>query len=91
MFGKLGQMGSKGAAAAKLMILQNKIKKMKVVHEDKGIRVEVTGEGKLKEVSINGEVMKDLADVVNEGIGKAQKLAAGEMQGAMGELSKIFQ
>lgn len=91
MFGKIGQMGSKGAAAAKLMMLQNKIKKMKVVHEDKGIRVEVTGEGKLKEVSINGEVMKDLADVVNEGIGKAQKLAAGEMQGAMGELSKIFQ
>lgn len=83
-------MGSKGAAAAKLMMLQNKIKKMKVVYEDKGIRVEVTGEGKLKEIKVDGEEMKDLVEVVNEAITKAQKLSASEMQGAMGELSKIF-
>lgn len=91
MFDKLGAMGSKGAAAAKLVMLQNKIKKMKVVYEDKGIKVEVTGEGKLREIEIDGEKRKEVVEVVNEAISKAQKKAASEMQGAMGDLSKLFQ
>lgn len=91
MFDKLGAFGSKGAAAAKLMMLQRKIAKMKVVHEDRGIKVEVTGEGKIKEVFVDGEKNKDLAEVINEAITKAQKKSAAEMQGAMGDLGKLFQ
>lgn len=90
MFDKLGAMGSKGAAAAKLVMLQNKIKKMKVVYEDQGIKVEVTGEGRLKEIEIDGEKRKEVVEVVNEAISKAQKRAAAEMQSSMGDLSKLF-
>ncbi len=90
MFDKIGAMGSKGAAAAKLVMLQNKIKKMKIVHEDKGIKVEVTGEGKLKEIEIDGEKRKEIVEVVNEAISRAQKQSAAEMQKSMGDLSKLF-
>lgn len=87
----LGQIGSKGAAAAKLAMLQRKITKKKIEFEDDGIRVIVTGDGKIKKMEIDGEDVRRVVKVINEAIGKAQKWAAGEMKGMMGDLSKILQ
>ena len=58
--------------------------------QDDGIKVVVTGAGKLKAMEIDGEDAKRVLKVVNEAIDKAQKWSAGEMQGMMGELGKIF-
>jgi len=86
-----GQIGSKGAAAAKLAMLQRKITKKKIEFEDDDIRVIVTGDGKLKKMEMDGEDARRVVKVVNEAIGKAQKWSAEEMKGMMGDLSKILQ
>lgn len=86
-----GQLGSKGAAAAKLAMLQRRITKKKIKFENEGIEVIVTGDGKLKKMEIDGEDAKRVVKVVNEAIGKAQKWSAEEMKGMMGDLSKILQ
>lgn len=87
----LGQIGSKGAAAAKLAMLQRKITKKKMDYEDDGVKVVVTGDGKLKKMEIDGEDAKRVVKVVNEAIGKAQRWSAEEMKGMMGDLGKILQ
>ncbi len=87
---KLGQIGSKGAAAAKLAMLQRRITKKKMEFEDDDIKVVVTGDGKLKKMEIDGEDARRVVKVVNEAISKAQKWSAGEMQGMMGDIGKLF-
>ncbi|MBU1071061.1 YbaB/EbfC family nucleoid-associated protein [Patescibacteria group bacterium] len=86
----IGNFGSKGAAAAKLAMLQRRISKKKMEVEKDGIKVVVTGAGKIKAMEIDGEDAKRVLKVVNSAIERAQKWAAGEMQGMMGELGKIF-
>lgn len=84
------QLGGKGAAAAKLMLMQRKIAGKKVEYEKNGIKVVVTGDGKVKRIEVNGEELREVGGVINEAISQAQKWAAGEMQGMMGEIGKIF-
>ena len=90
MFDKLGNIGSKGAAGVKLAMLQRKIMGKKIVHEQGGIKVVVTGDGKLKSIEIAGENNKEIVGAVNEAISRAQKWAAGEMKGMMGDLGKLL-
>jgi len=90
MFDKLSGIGSKGAAAAKLAILQRKILKKKIEIEEDGVKIVVTGDGKLKHIEIDGETDRRLVKAINSAITKAQQWSAGEMQGAMGDLSKLF-
>lgn len=89
MFNPL-KVGSKGAAAAKLALLQRKIMKHKVEVEKDGVKAVVTGDGKLKSIEIDGTEDKRIVDAVNSAITQAQKYAADEMQGSMAELSKLL-
>lgn len=86
----LGNFGSKGAAAAKLAMLQRRIMKKKMEIEEDGVKVVVTGAGKIKVLEIDGENEKRVLKVINGAIEKAQKWSAGEMQGMMGDIGKIF-
>lgn len=90
MFNGIKQFGSQGAAIAKLAILQKKIQGHKMEVEMDGVKAVVTGEGKLKELMIDGENYNKAVKVINEAITKAQKYAAEEMKGSMGELSKVL-
>ncbi|MBI3954753.1 YbaB/EbfC family nucleoid-associated protein [Candidatus Collierbacteria bacterium] len=90
MFGKIGQIGSQGAAVARLAILQRKILKKKIELEEDGVKVVVTGDGKVKHMEIDGNDASKVVRVVNEAISKAQKYAASEMQGSMGDLGKLL-
>jgi DNA-binding protein YbaB len=85
-----GGFGSKGAAAAKLAMLQRRISKKKMETVEDGVKVVVTGTGKIKALEIDGEDSKRVLKVINSAIDKAQKWSAGEMQGMMGDLGKIF-
>ena len=90
MFNNLKQFGSQGAAAAKMAMLQMKIKNKKIeVVQDK-VKVVVTGDGKLKALSIDGVDANEVVKAVNDAIGKAQAYAAEEMKGAMGDLSQLL-
>lgn len=90
MFNGIKQFGSQGAALAKLAILQKKIQGNKTVVEENGIKAVVTGDGKLKELHIDGENMNNAVKVINDAITKAQKYAAEEMKDSMGDLSKVL-
>lgn len=90
MFNGIKQFGSQGAAIAKLAILQKKIMNHKMEVENDGVKAVVTGEGKLKELIIDGENYNKAVKVINEAITKAQKYAAEEMKDSMGDLSKVL-
>ena len=90
MFDKFKQFGSQGAALTKLALLQKKIMKHKIEHEENGVRAVVTGDGKLNELAIDGENMNKAVKVINEAITRAQKYASEEMKGSMGELTKVL-
>lgn len=90
MFNGIKQFGSQGAALAKLAILQRKIAGHKTEVEDGDVKAVVTGDGKLKELYVDGQELKTAVKVVNEAITKAQKYAAEEMKDSMGDLSKVL-
>lgn len=90
MFNNIKQFGSQGAAAAKMAMLQMKIKNKKIEILQGDIKVTVTGDGKLKALSVGGKDSGEIVKAVNEAIGKAQAFAAEEMKGAMGDLSQLL-
>jgi DNA-binding protein YbaB len=90
MFNGIKQFGSQGAAIAKLAILQKKIMAHKMEVEADGVKAVVTGEGKLKELTIDGQDYNKAVKTINEAITKAQKYAADEMKDSMGDLSKVL-
>ena len=90
MFNNIRQFGSQGAAAAKMAMLQMKIKNKKIEIVQGDIKVTVTGDGKLKALSVAGKDSGEIVKAVNEAIGKAQAFAAEEMKGAMGDLSQLL-
>lgn len=73
-----------------MAMLQIKIKNKKIEVVQDEVRVTVTGDGKLKALSIDGKDAGDVVKAVNEAIGKAQAYAAEEMKGAMGDLSQLL-
>lgn len=90
MFNNIRQFGSQGAAAAKMAMLQMKIKNKKIEVVAGAVKVTVTGDGKLKSLSIDGKDANDVVKAINEAINKAQAFAAAEMKGAMGDLSQLL-
>ena len=90
MFNGIKQFGSQGAAIAKLAILQKKIQNHKTEIEEDGVRAVGTGDGKLRELFIDGENFGKAVKIVNEAITKAQKYSAEEMKDSMGDLSKVL-
>lgn len=90
MFNNIRQFGSQGAAAAKMAMLQMKIKNKKIEVVTGAVKVTVTGDGKLKSLSIDGKDANDVVKAINEAINKAQAFAAAEMKGAMGDLSQLL-
>ena len=90
MFNNVKQFGSQGAAAAKMAMLQMKIKNHKIEVDQDGVKVVVSGDGKLKGLEIDGKKMDTVVKAINEAISKAQGYAAEEMKGVMGDLQKIL-
>lgn len=90
MFNNVKQFGSQGAAAAKMAMLQMKIKNKKIEVVQDNIKVTVSGDGKLKGLEMDGKKMDEVVKAINEAIGKAQAFAAEEMKGAMGDLSQLL-
>ena len=90
MFNNIKQFGSQGAAAAKMAMLQLKIKNKKIEVVADNVKVTVTGDGKLKALSIDDKDASEVVKAVNDAISKAQAFAAEEMKGAMGDLSQLL-
>lgn len=90
MFNNIKQFGSQGAAAAKMAMLQMKIKNKKIEVVEGNVKVTVTGDGKLKQLTVDGKDSGEVVKAINAAINKAQAFAAEEMKGAMGDLSQLL-
>ncbi len=90
MFNNVKQFGSQGAAAAKMAMIQLKIKNKKIEVKTDEVEVVVSGDGKLKHLKIDGKDRGEVVKSINEAINKAQAFAAEEMKGVMGELQTIL-
>jgi DNA-binding protein YbaB len=73
-----------------MAMLQMKIKNHKIEVDQDGVKVVVSGDGKLKGLEIDGKKMDTVVKAINEAISKAQGYAAEEMKGVMGDLQKIL-
>jgi DNA-binding protein YbaB len=68
MFNNVKQFGSQGAAAAKMAMLQMKIKNHKIEVDQDGVKVVVSGDGKLKGLEVDGKKMDTVVKSINEDI-----------------------
>ncbi len=57
--------------------------------EEKGIKIKVSGDQKIKDLSINGMENKVLIEVINKAMKKSQEMAAKRMKD-MGGLEGLF-
>lgn len=70
--------------------IQKQLAQQETIIEEKGIRVIITGDQKIKEFSIEGIVSQDAINVLNQAIKKSQEEAAKQMQSMSGDLSELL-
>jgi DNA-binding protein YbaB len=70
--------------------MQKKLAAQETVIEEKGIRVIITGDQKIKEFSVEGVMSQDAVNVLNKAIKQSQDQAAQAMQANMGDLSELL-
>ncbi len=77
--------------AKKLMELrseQKKLAQLETEYEENGIKVAISGDQKIKFLSIQGQENRQLVDVLNKALKKSQKMAAKEAQDILTDLLK---
>jgi len=70
--------------------MQKALADEKVEVEESGIKVVLTGDMKIEEITIDGEEEKRVVNVLNKAMKKAQKLAAKKMQEMSGGLGGLL-
>ncbi len=83
MFDKAKQMNE-------LLKLKKTLKKTVTMYEDGEWKIVVTGEQKIKEITIDGERRKDLVDFINKGLKKSQQATVKKMSGVSGGLGSFL-
>ena len=86
MLDKIKQLGELNKMRAQAVRIQKQLKKEEVEMEEKGVKVVVTGDQKVKELEIDGMVNKQVVDVINKALKKSQKVAAQKLQEMSGGL-----
>jgi DNA-binding protein YbaB len=81
MMGKLGDMNKLRQQA---MQMQQNLAKQQVVVEENGVKVVISGDQKIIELTIQGIGNPVLNDVLNKAIRKSQELAAKELMNVSG-------
>jgi DNA-binding protein YbaB len=69
--------------------LQKQLASQETVVEEKGIKVVITGDQKIKEFSVEGVMSQDAVNILNKAIKQSQQEAAKHMQ-SMGNLSELL-
>lgn len=66
--------------------MKKKMETVRVILEEKGVRVVMRGDQHLEELLVDGERHDRLKDVINKALKETQKKSAKKMQGDLGEL-----
>ncbi len=88
IFDKLKQVGELKKLRDQAMSLKKALAQEEIVIEENGIKIVVSGEQKVKELTINGESNRALVEVVNKALKKSQEIAAKKLQ-SMGGLGSL--
>jgi nucleoid-associated protein EbfC len=89
MFNPFQKVGQLNEMRKKAMEIQKQLQAEEVIIEKNGVRVVISGDQKIKELSSNGRSDDDVRDAINEAIKKSQEVAAkklSQMGGGLGGL-----
>lgn len=87
MMGKLGDMNKLRQQA---MAMQKSLAGQTITVEENGVKVVITGDQKIVEISIQGISNEVLNDVLNKAIRKSQELAAKELMNVSGGMGGLM-
>ena len=87
---QLGQLGDLKKMRDQALAIQRQLAAEEVVVEEQGVRVVITGDQKIKELSVQGISNQILTDVLNKAIRRSQEIAAKKLQEISGGLSGLL-
>lgn len=90
MFDKLQQLKKLKQLRDQAMEMQKVLRAETIVVEENGVRVVMTGDQQLQELSVNGEDQHKVAEVLNKALKESQKVAAKKLQEMGGGLTGLL-
>lgn len=90
MFDKLQQLKELKKMRDQAMAMQKALAAEEIVVEENDVKVTMTGDQKVKELSVKGISNQVLVDVLNKAIKKSQEVAAKKLQEMSGGLSGLL-
>ena len=90
MFDKVKQLGELKKMRDQALTIQRQLAEEEIVVEEKGVRVVMSGDQKIKELSVQGISNQVLIEVLNKAIKRSQELAAKKLQEVSGSLSGLL-
>ena len=90
MFDKVKQLNELRKMRSQAQTLQKSLSGQSVGVEERGIKVVVSLDQKIQYLTINGSERKDLKEVINDALSRAQKEAAKKMMEMGGGLSGLL-
>lgn len=90
MFDKIKQVGELKKMRDEAMVIQKQLAQILTTVEQDGVKVVVSGDQKIQELTIDGAPNKKLVDALNKAMKKSQEVAAKKMQEMSGGLSGLM-
>lgn len=86
----VGQLNDLRKMRDQAMQIQRQLAAEEVVVEEQGVRVVMTGDQKIKELTVTGVANQILVDVLNKAIRRSQEIAAKKLQAMSGGLGGLL-
>lgn len=86
----VGQLNDLRKMRDQAMQIQRQLAAEEVVLEEQGVRVVMTGDQKIKELTVSGVANQILVDVLNKAIRRSQEIAAKKLQQMSGGLGGLL-
>lgn len=90
VFDKLKQLGELKKMRDQAMQIQQALAQEKIEVEEQGIKVVMTGDQKVEEITIDGQGQNRLVEVLNKAIKRSQEVAAQKLQEMSGGLGGLL-
>ncbi|MFC1727516.1 YbaB/EbfC family nucleoid-associated protein [Patescibacteria group bacterium] len=89
-FDKLKQLGDLKKMRDQAVQIQRQLAAEEIVLEEKGVRVVISGDQKIKELEVQGISNRVLIETLNKALKKSQKVAAQKLQSMSGGLGGLL-
>jgi DNA-binding protein YbaB len=90
MFDKFKQLAELNKMRAQAVKIQKELKKEEIELDEGGVKVVVSGDQKIKTLTIDGMVNNRAVEVINKAIKKSQEMAAKKLQEMSGGLTGML-